>query len=112
ELAFENPKSPSRVYRAAPRPTGPVAKELGTKSIPVNEESAASMARGDVIGCGGRARTDLIGTSSLRMRSRLAAGQGAVGLGSGTHRSSPGPPTGLNTAWLASRKPSRSGHPW
>ena len=38
---------------AAPRCTGPTAKEFGTKSMPVNEESAASVASGDVIGCGG-----------------------------------------------------------
>ncbi len=47
---FENPKSPSSVYSAVPRPTGPLPKESGMKSIPVNEESGASMARDDVIG--------------------------------------------------------------
>jgi hypothetical protein len=38
----------------------------------MNEESGASRARGDVICCGGRARTGLTGIFSLRMRSRLA----------------------------------------
>src|SRR5215831_5183034 len=46
----ENPKSPSRLYRTAPGLTGPVTKASGAKSIPVNDESAPSMARGDVIG--------------------------------------------------------------
>src|SRR5207302_1417112 len=53
----ENPKSPSRLYSTAPGLTGPVTKTSGTKSIPVNDESAPSIARGEVIGCGGNANT-------------------------------------------------------
>src|SRR6516165_8617561 len=111
---FEKPKSPSSEYSAAPRCTGPTAKEFGTKSIPVNEESAASVASGAVIGCGGRASTLRIGTCSPGIGGeanglptilwRLAGVQPLGGLGdaggAGTQRSSPGPPIGLNTAWL------------
>src|SRR5262249_4873768 len=53
----ENPKSPSRLYTTAPGLTGPATKPSGTKSIPVNDESAPSMARGEVIVCGGNANT-------------------------------------------------------
>ena len=42
--------------------------------------------------------------------SGLHAGNGE-GLG-GLQRSSPGPPVGLNTDWVESRKPNRSGQPW
>ena len=111
-FAAENPKSPSRLYNAAPRLTGPFANEFGTKSMPVNEESAASMASGDVICCGGNFRTSLTGTSSLRILARLAGVHRLGGFAAGTQRSSPGPPTGLNTAWLEGRKPYRSGQPW
>src|ERR1700716_2999535 len=109
----ENPKSPSSVYSAAPRWTGPPTKDLGAKSIPVNDESAASIAKGEVIGCGGNASTSRIGTSSARISARLAGLHLLGGLvGSNTQRSSLGPPIGLNTAWLDARKPKRSGHPW
>src|SRR5712664_4582970 len=53
----ENPKSPSRLYSTAPGLTGPVTKASGAKSTPVNDESAPSMARGEVIVCGGNANT-------------------------------------------------------
>src|SRR5262249_47827196 len=112
-FAAENPKSPSRLYSAAPRRTGPFTNEFATKSIPWNEESPASIASGDVICCGGNFRTSLIGTSSFRIVARLAFVHMLGGfVGSGTQRSSPGPPTGLNTAWLEGRKPNRSGQPW
>src|SRR5262245_6752907 len=111
-FAAEKPKSPSSEYSAAPRCTGPRTKEFGTKAMPVNEESAASIASGDVIGCGGNGSTSRTGTSWLRILARLAAVQKLGGLvGSGTQRSSPGPPTGLNTAWLLGRNPRRSGQP-
>src|SRR5712691_2128644 len=107
----ENPKSPSRTYRAAPRSTGPSTNDLGAKSIPVNDESAASMARGEVISCGGNASTSRIGTSSVRINARLASVQLLGGLLAGTQRSSLVPPIGLNTAWLDGRKSNLSGQP-
>src|SRR5438105_3017387 len=71
-----------------------------------------SIASGEVIGCGGNARTLRIGTSSLRIWARLAGVHMLGGfVGSGTQRSSPGPSIGLNTAWLVGRKPYRSGQP-
>src|SRR5439155_12188685 len=96
-LGGENPKSPSRVYSTAPSSTGSRIKDLGAKSIPVNDESAPSIARGDVICCGGNFSTSRIGTSSART---CAHG-----------RSSLGPQIGLNTAWLDGRNPNRSGQP-
>src|SRR5207302_5709523 len=105
-FAAQTPKTTTRLKRADPRRMGPFANEFGTKSIPVNDESAASMASGDVICCGGNFRTSLIGTSSFRIVARLACVHRLGRLvGSGTQRSSPGPPTGLNTAWLDGRKP-------
>ena len=105
-MGAENPKSPSRLYRAAPRRTGPVTKESGAKSIPVKDESAASSASGATMGAGGKARTSAIGTSNFRIFARLAAVQKLGGLlASKTQRSSLAPPTGLNTAWLAAKKP-------
>src|SRR5207248_10758815 len=107
----ENPKSPSSVYNAAPGATGPPTNARATKSIPVNDESAASIASGEVIGCGGPANTSRIGTSSVRISARLSNVHLLGPVGSNTHRSSLGPPTGLNTAWLDGRKPKRSGQP-
>src|SRR5438552_1836340 len=95
----EKPKSPSSAYSTAPFCTGPPTNELGTKSRPVKDESAASMASGEVIAWGGNASTSRIGTSSERMSARLATVHLLGGLaGSNTHRSSLGPPIGLNTA--------------
>src|SRR6478752_3398459 len=68
--------------------------------MPVNEESAASIASGDVIGCGGNASTGLTGTSTARTVG-MHAGNGVFG--GLVQRSSPGPPTGLNTAWVVVR---------
>src|SRR5258708_3180607 len=110
-FAAANPTSPSTLYTAAPGWTGLVVKESGTKSTPVNEESAASVASGDEICCGGNASTSLIGRSSLRIVARLAGVHMLGGFAAGTQRSSPGPPTGLNTAWFEGRKPKRSGQP-
>src|SRR5882757_1055239 len=104
-LEAEKPKSPSSVYNAAPRFTGPNANEFGTNSMEVKEESAASSASGAVTGCGGKASTLRIGRSSCRIWARLAAVQLLGGFAAGTHRSSDGPPTGLNTAWVVGRKP-------
>src|SRR5260370_17645815 len=96
-FAGENPKSPSREYSAAPCRTGPRANESGTKSIPVNEESAASMASGDVIGCGGDASTSLTGRSSLRILARLADEHPLGGFVAGAQKATPGPPLGGET---------------
>src|SRR5438046_1566853 len=52
---FEKPKSPSSAYSAAPGRIGGAAKESGTKSMAVNEESAASIASGEAICWGGKA---------------------------------------------------------
>ena len=110
---FEKPKSPSSAYSAAPGRIGGAAKESGTKSMAVNEESAASIASGEAICWGGKARTSRMGTSSLRINARLAGVHMLGGFdGSGTQRSSPGPPIGLNTAWSEGRNPKRSGQPW
>ena len=80
--------------------------DFGTKSMPVNDESAASSAIGATIGAGGKANTSAIGTSNFRMFARLAGVQKLGGLlASKTQRSSEGPPIGLNTAWLAAKKP-------
>src|SRR5262249_23599495 len=77
---------------AAPAPTGPFTNDVGTKSIPVNDESAASRASGDVICCGGNFSTSLMGTSSFRIWARLAAVHRLGGLlGSGAQRILPGP---------------------
>src|SRR5262249_31330180 len=112
EFDAEKPKSPSRIYSAAPRPTGPRANESGTKSMPVKEESGASIASGDVICCGGWSSTSRIGASSATIWATLAVVHMLGGfVGSGTHRSSPGPPTGLNIDWLLGRNPYRSGQP-
>src|SRR6478672_4702601 len=97
-LGAEKPKSPSSVYSAAPGAMGPPTNDFGTKSIPVTDESAASSANGDVIGCGGPASTSRTGTSSARICARLAAVHLFGPDGSKTQRSSLGPPTGLNTA--------------
>jgi hypothetical protein len=79
-LGGENPKSPSRAYSAAARRTGPPTNDFGTKSMPVNDESAASSASGAVIGAGGNASTSAIGTSYFRMFARLAGVQKLGGL--------------------------------
>ena len=44
-------------------------------AIAVNDESAASIAKGEVICCGGNANTSRIGTSSVRIRLRLGGVQ-------------------------------------
>src|SRR5262245_13916025 len=77
-LGGENPKSPSRLYRTAPSGTGSRTNDLGAKSIPVNEESAPSRARGDVICWGGNFNTSAIGTSSFRTVG-THAGNGVLG---------------------------------
>src|SRR5215468_10128934 len=104
----ENPKSPSREYSAAPSSTGSRTNDLGAKSIPVNDESAPSIAKGDVICCGGNLSTSAIGTFSFRTVGTHAGNGMFGGL---WQRSSLGPPIGLNTAWLDGRKPNRSGQP-
>src|SRR5262244_881941 len=71
--------------------------------MPVNEESAASIASGDVIGCGGNASTGLTGVF-VAITSGMHAGNGGE-IGGPLQRSSPGPPTGLKTAWVVGRKP-------
>src|SRR5439155_27337140 len=80
EVAFsgENPKSPSRLYSTAPGLTGPVTKAAGTRSTPVNDESAPSMARGAVIGWGGNASTSRTGMSlaALRLATHVACENG------------------------------------
>ena len=100
----ENPKSPSRLYRTAPGRTGPPTKASGTKSIPVNDESAPSMARGAVIVCGGNASTLAIGTSFART-SEMHAGNGLFG--GDWQRSSERPPIGLKYR-LARRQEAKS----
>src|SRR5215472_7734819 len=65
-----------RGYRALHPPAPARARRIeAQKSIPVNDECAASIANGEVIGCGGKAGTSRIGTSSVRTCARLAGVQ-------------------------------------
>ena len=62
--------------------------DFGAKSMPVNDESAASSAIGATIGAGGNASTSAIGTSNFKMFARLSGvqklgGLVAAGLGTG-----------------------------
>src|SRR5215831_5397735 len=70
--------------------------------MPVNEESAASIASGDVIGCGGNASTGLTGVF-VAITSGMHAGNGGE-IGGPLQRSSPGPPTGLIEHSLGGRQ--------
>src|SRR5439155_23649065 len=106
--SFAKPKSPSRETSDAPLRTTPNTNELGAKSWPTAATSAGSSASGDVMAWGGKARTGFT-WGFVAITSGTQAGNGS-GLG-GLHRSSPGPPVGLKTACVESRKPNRSGQP-